>query len=189
LGQIVIFTSKLKSEIIGKIVANNKKPNLKFVGILDGSYDNFITFNDLLKEGQNKTLDRIPYFNVNPKEDLVFLLQSSGTSGVPKSVMISQRSFVANMLTMIKSDFNRDQTPKEQQYFCHMTPVACMSGIATLIGYIALGVCVVTYREYNPELFLRSIEKYKIALCSFVPTFAHLLLNGDLADKYKFSSV
>ena len=188
LGSIVFFTSKLKSEIMAKIFANKKKPNIKFVGILDGVYDNFVTLEQLLKEGKNKTLDTIPHFSIKSKEELFSLLQSSGTSGIPKSVMASHRAFVANLMTMINADFDRSQYTS-QPSFCLMSPLACGSGLITLIGYLALGVRVVMYRDYDPELILKSIEKYRIDLVSFVPAFAHKLVSGDLVDKYDFSSV
>ena len=187
LGQIVVITSKAKSEIIGKVLRNNnRKERVKFVVILDGYYDNYVTLDQLLKEGENKTLDKIPYFAVRPKKDLFLYIQSSGTSGVPKTVMISHKAIVAAILSMTSIDKTK---LKERLIFSHVTPFGCISGITLLFGYIVIGATLIIYRGYDEELILQSIQKYRINLLSFVPSFAHKLVSGDLVDKYDLSSV
>jgi long-subunit acyl-CoA synthetase (AMP-forming) len=79
---------------------NSKKiENLKIksVFVLDGSYGSYIPFERLLEEGKNQLLDKIPHFNVDPKNDYFLLVWSSGTTGLPKTTITSHYSFVASL--------------------------------------------------------------------------------------------
>ncbi|CAG2172992.1 unnamed protein product [Oppiella nova] len=190
LNSVVVFTSQSKSQIINKILGNNtSKSNVKSVFIIDGTFDNYVTFDELLKEGLNKNLPQIPYFEVkDPEKEIFLILQSSGTTGVPKSTLLSHKAFVASIYSMINSGMNFDEFA-EHPKFGHITPFGCITGMTFLYGYICCGVSVVTFRHYNEELIMKSIEKYKINFIMIVPAFGPLLVSGPLVDKYDLSSL
>jgi long-subunit acyl-CoA synthetase (AMP-forming) len=99
---IVIFTSVEKAKFFDEIIENfnsKKIENLKIksVFVLDGSYGSYIPFERLLEEGKNQLLDKIPHFNVDPKNDYFLLVWSSGTTGLPKTTITSHYSFVASL--------------------------------------------------------------------------------------------
>ena len=128
LGSITIFASKTKTKIIEEVVNKSKtnekhKINVKNLIVLDGVYGNYPSFERLIsKEIINKSLNKIPYFDVNPKKDIFFLLQSSGTSGIPKSVMISHFAYLMNIQQFAAS--KRVENP----VYNHITPFGCISG-------------------------------------------------------------
>ncbi len=65
---------------------------------MNGNYDNYIPFEKLLEEGKDQILDRIPHFDVDPKNYIFLLLRSSGTTGLPKTAIISHYRFIASAL-------------------------------------------------------------------------------------------
>lgn len=69
-------------------------------------FPHFSTINSSAKPGRKPAID--------PKKDLAFLVYSSGTTGIPKGVMLSHENIVANVLQThtIESDmthWNRDR--------------------------------------------------------------------------------
>src|SRR5947199_8290947 len=53
----------------------------------------------------------VPSVTINPREDLIALPYSSGTTGLPKGVMLTHYNLVANMCQMDGLDyFHRDDT-------------------------------------------------------------------------------
>jgi len=51
--------------------------------------------------GSSKTIERV---SINPKEDLAYLVYSSGTTGLPKGVMLTHANIVANSLQMVAAE-------------------------------------------------------------------------------------
>ena len=104
----VIFTSVKNANIIHKVLSdenNNLNKEIKSVFVFDGNHENFLPFDQLLIEGNNEKLDRIPYFDIKPKEDIFSIIYTSGTTGLPKGAMHSHFSIVATLLnvTLIQS--------------------------------------------------------------------------------------
>ena len=131
LNSLTIFTSESKAEIIEKALnENNNKMNVKNIIVLNGVYNNYRNFDELIKEGENQCLDKIPYFEVNNENDIFVLLQSSGTTGLPKSVMISHRAFMAVISHILNIKLSFDN-----QVYSQIISFASMAGMAFLFSY------------------------------------------------------
>ncbi len=86
--------------------AENWKLNQFFV--IDRNYSNYISFKKLLEEGKDQILDRIPHFDADPKNYIFLMLRSSGTSGLPKIVMISHYNFVYSLLECLQMNLPKN---------------------------------------------------------------------------------
>jgi long-subunit acyl-CoA synthetase (AMP-forming) len=106
LESVVIFTSVENAKYFDEIIENfnsgkNENSKIKSIFIIDGSYSNYIPFEKILEDRKNQILDRIPHFNVDPKSDIHLLIRSSGTTGLPKIVILSHYSFVSLLLSIL----------------------------------------------------------------------------------------
>ena len=183
LDSFVLITSQSKVEIIERVLKKHNELKLKNVIVLDGSTDKYKTFDNLVEAGNNRKVPQIPYFKVDPLKDLFVLLQSSGTSGVPKSVMISHRAFLSTILNFMTSKI------VENPVTAHVTPFGCISGVTFLFSYIPLGIPIVIYNQFSEQLILESIPKYKVSFMYFTPIFGYKLIDEEVVKKYDLSSL
>lgn len=185
LGSVVVFTSSLKSQVFEKIVDKYRKnKKVKLTCLLDGNLPGYLTLEELIANNDSQQLPAVPVFDSDPKKDIVLMLQSSGTTGVPKSMLIPNRAFVASMLS-----FSDMPSFEEQLVTCIMSPIACMSGLSILIGLLMSGTKTVLFRQYDEELTLKAIEKYGIHFISILPAFGHVLADDDRVKNYKLSTL
>ncbi len=185
---IVIFTSVEKAKYFDEIIeifnsGKFEKLKIKSVFVLDGSYANYIPFDKLLEEGKGQILNRIPYFDVDPKNDIFLLLRSSGTTGLPKITIISHYGFVAALIDYWT-------TKQFDPLIVSMTlPLGHLGGSLFLPIWFCSGATVILFEKLDEKLLLKSVEKYRINLMTIFASMGHKLINGELADKYDLSSV
>ncbi|CAG2170077.1 unnamed protein product, partial [Oppiella nova] len=186
LGSIAVFVDTDKAELMDKVLTNTTlNIDAKWTVVLDGVFKKYITFDELLKEGQNRSLPKIPHFPVDPEKDIYVLLQSSGTSGIFKSVQISHRAFVANIYCDI---YHRSQH-LDPLIFSEITPFGSISGQMFLFKYLLIGSTFVVYSRVTEDNILKSIEKYKINTLFISPLFGSRLISEKYFQKYDLSSV
>jgi thioester reductase-like protein len=134
----------------------------------------------LLLEGEGE----IPKVQINPQEDLVALLYSSGTTGMPKGVMHTHHSFVANF-----HQFQNCEPVSETDAIIGVLPFFHAYGLVMLNYSLACGATVVTMPHFDLETFLSLIEKHKITRIHIVPPILLALAKHPIVDKYNLSSL
>ncbi|XP_054152554.1 uncharacterized protein LOC128951330 [Oppia nitens] len=162
-----------------------------------------VTYGQLLADGSGQQLPQIPYFNVNPETDVLFLVHTSGSTGRPKCAMIGHRTFI-NASQYSKIYLNYEDNPKHDITTDNSTiakptttttvcaiPYPCghVSGTCMIPLQIIAGVQCVIMGQFDEELLFRSIEKYGIHILPAFPSFGRRLIEGDLADRYDLSSL
>ena len=126
----------------------------------------------------------VPKVQINPQEDLVALLYSSGTTGMPKGVMHTHYSFVANF-----HQFQNCEPVSEADAIIGVLPFFHCYGMVMLNYSLACGATVVTMPRFDLEIFLSLIEKHKITRTHVVPPILLALAKQPIVDKYNLSSL
>ncbi len=129
--------------------------------------------------------DPAPDVDCDPATDLAVLPYSSGTTGVPKGVMLTQRNLIAN----IKQFENLEPTtPKD--VLIGVLPFFHIYGMTVIMNAaLSNGATVVTMPRFDLEQFLGLIQQYGITRGHIVPPIVLALAKHPLVDQFDLSSL
>ncbi|TRY71910.1 hypothetical protein TCAL_00174 [Tigriopus californicus] len=114
-----------------------------------------------------------PDVDVNVHEDICVLPYSSGTTGVPKGVMLTHHNIVGNACQQVLGHKDISTiTPLKDNESQHVTicvlPMYHVYAMnVTMIPMLYCGGKLVVLPKFEPKVFIEALEKYK-------PTFLHL---------------
>ncbi|MBA3515298.1 MAG: 4-coumarate--CoA ligase family protein [Pyrinomonadaceae bacterium] len=126
-----------------------------------------------------------PIVEIDPKEDLVALPYSSGTTGLPKGVMLTHHNLVANIRQM-----------EGLKYFTENDTLICVLPLFHIYGLVVIlnmglytGATIVTLPRFELEQFLKCIDDYGVTLAHLVPPIVLALSKSPLVENYDLSSL
>ncbi|PTD07921.1 4-coumarate-CoA ligase-like protein 7 [Fusarium culmorum] len=156
----------------------------------DGSYR---SIEDLISEGQNLPPLSIPaWIPGQGKRQTAYLCYSSGTSGLPKAVMISHYNVIAcTIMIHTYETVTRQQDGIDTQVALGLLPFSHIYGLV-VIAHIAQyrGDETVVLQRFQLDQLLACIQKFRIEQLSVVPPIiVQLLSSQDKCRKYDLSSV
>lgn len=125
---------------------------------------------------------------MNPDTDLAFLVYSSGTTGLPKGVMLSHRNAVSDILMITGCVGNWYSSGKDKML--GILPFFHIYGLQGLVQQpLYRGIELVVMSSFNMEVFLRAIQEHKITFIYVAPPVIVRLSRDSIVDKYDLSSV
>jgi acyl-CoA synthetase (AMP-forming)/AMP-acid ligase II len=127
-----------------------------------------------------------PVPEVVPEQESVALLPySSGTTGLPKGVMLTHSNLVASV-RQVRSGLRmseRDTTLAVAPFF-HI-----MGFVVSLAVPLASGSTVLTMPRFDPERFFGLIQRYQVTVLAVPPPVMALLAHYPMVDEYDLSSI
>ncbi len=145
-----------------------------------GEVEGCTPFTELLSNDGN-----VPDVDIDPKQDLVALPYSSGTTGLSKGVMLTHANLISNMVLACEmNEFKPDDRMVGVLPFFHIYGMVLILNLA-----IYRGVTLVTMPRFDLQQFLEIVQNYKITSLNLVPPLILALAKQPIVDDYDLSSV
>ncbi len=148
------------------------------VGQREDSSDDVLYLHDLMARNSQP----VPEADINPEEDLAYLMYTSGTTGKPKGAMITHSSFVRTTLTA-SAPFRTSS----DDVFLVLVPVTHIIGLFCLSTAFFSHAKAILVDVFKAEPVAELIEREKVTVQYAVPTV--FMLELAHADRYNITSL
>ncbi|XP_055679598.1 uncharacterized protein LOC129787822 isoform X1 [Lutzomyia longipalpis] len=143
-------------------------------------------FKQILKDPKNKMTEReykLP--QIDKEQNDGFILMSSGTTGLPKGVVLSD-------LNMLEALGNLEETKRSMFTLPNVCSLGILPwfhsyGLVTLICLITKGVRIVSLPRFEEKTFLNAIQNYKVTHAFVVPPLMVFLAKNPNLMNYNLS--
>ncbi|CAL7949583.1 unnamed protein product [Xylocopa violacea] len=178
-----IFISEVSAKNVHNIV--HQLPwSPKLIMLTESKHNKLPSIKNLIS---NITVDNnFRACSVDVENHVALISCSSGTTGMPKGVMLTDKNFLAvfrYFITSSSSIVDANITKLAILPFFHVYSFAMM-----LMGLV-FGNKNIILPRFDEKLFLHTIEKYKIEQIAIVPPIMVFLAKHPIVDKYNLSSV
>ncbi|MBT8165097.1 MAG: 4-coumarate--CoA ligase family protein [Acidimicrobiia bacterium] len=125
------------------------------------------------------------FADVDSREDLVALPYSSGTTGLPKGVMLTHQNLAANL-----AQGEHALEMEDREVIVAVLPFFHIYGMEILMnGVLYNGGTAVTMPRFDLEEFLRIIQEHRVTRAYVVPPIVLALAKHPLVDQFDLSSL
>jgi acyl-CoA synthetase (AMP-forming)/AMP-acid ligase II len=130
--------------------------------------------------------DRPPKVTIDPRNDLVALPYSSGTTGLPKGVMLTHHNLVSELTTAAgRPDI---AFPDDRDTLLAFLPFFHIYGIVMFLNYgLWRGATLVSMPRFDLEQYVEMLQRFGVTYLHLVPPVVIALAKSPLVDKYDLS--
>ena len=175
---IMLFTIP---ELYDKCEAASRLASTVRAIVVFGEHASAISYAEFFKDG-----DVTPHVEIDPANDVCVLPYSSGTSGIPKGVMLTHRNLVANICQVRSAS----KLLTGDDRVIGVLPFFHIYGMVVIMGNALVeGATIVTLPRFDLETFLRVLQDHRITYANIVPPILLALAKHPVVANYDLSTV
>ncbi|XP_043723010.1 4-coumarate--CoA ligase 2-like [Telopea speciosissima] len=142
-------------------------------------------FSELTQSDEND----MPSLDFDPINDIVALPFSSGTTGLPKGVMLSHKNLITSIAQHVDGEnpnlyFHSEDVLLGLLPFFHIYALTVV-----LLGGIRVGSTILIMQKFDLVLLMELVEKYKVTVAPMVPPVVLAISKSNEVDNYDLSSI
>uniref|UniRef100_UPI000AE69ADD AMP-binding protein n=1 Tax=Sphingomonas sp. CCH19-C6 TaxID=1768783 RepID=UPI000AE69ADD len=183
----IVFCSKNTFQKVLNV--KSKLKSIETIIILDLNEDlgGYQCLNNFISQNSDSNLDvkKFKPYSFNRDDQVASIMFSSGTTGLPKGVMLTHKNIVAPVSYTTSPTFGNAINPTSA--ILTVIPFHHGFGMMTTLGYFTCGFRVVLMHTFEEKLFLQSLQDYKVESTLLVPTLMAFLAKSALVEKYDLS--
>ncbi len=118
------------------------------------------------------------------ESDLAFIMYTSGTTGVPKGVMLTHKNILTNLYNLVF-----ELQPKPDDIIFNNPPLYHCAGQNHLMAHFFYGCLTITIKQFHPELVLKIVQAERPNILHLVPAMQNMVVHHPDVASYDLSSV
>ncbi|KAF3329650.1 putative 4-coumarate--CoA ligase 3 [Carex littledalei] len=157
------------------------------VVIIDGHVDGYMHFSELIKEDNNSQFEDFDS-EIEP-DDVVALPYSSGTTGLPKGVMLTHRSLVTSVAQQVDGENPNLYMHKDDVILCVLPLFHIYSLNSILLCGLRVGAAILVLKKFDLVGLMELTQKYRATIAPIVPPIVVEIAKSPVVDGYDLSSI
>ncbi|KAG0563665.1 hypothetical protein KC19_8G049200 [Ceratodon purpureus] len=129
-----------------------------------------------------------PEVEIHP-DDVVCLPYSSGTTGLPKGVMLTHKSLVSSVSQQVDGEAPNFNITTEDTLMCVLPMFHIYSLNSILLCGLRVGATLVIMPKFELPKLLDLIQRYKVTMGPFVPPIVLAIAKNPIVENYDLSSI
>ncbi|XP_063426050.1 probable 4-coumarate--CoA ligase 1 [Mytilus trossulus] len=165
------------------INAKVKVPSIKEI-IVIGYSEFHRNFSDLIETKTNQ----FPDVNINPDTDTALVPYSSGTTGLPKGVLLTHKNLVAELCQLRHPTIIPFVSGEEKSISC--LPMVHIAGLMIgMLNPMSQGAATVVLPRFEAESYLKAIQNFRGTFSLIAPPLVNFLAKDPMVSKYDLSTL
>lgn len=151
---------------------------------VDGPPEGCHHFSDLLQSSESD----LPDVKINP-DDAVALPYSSGTTGLPKGVMLTHRGLITSVAQQVDGDNPNLYFHQEDVVLCVLPLFHIYSLNSVLLCALRAGAAILIMRKFEVVVMLELVQRFRVTIAPLVPPIVVEIAKSPVVDNYDLSSI
>ncbi|XP_052265932.1 uncharacterized protein LOC127868322 isoform X2 [Dreissena polymorpha] len=181
-----VFTLKAMLPTVKEALSGNQEAaeRVKHIIVIDGEADKCRPFSSLLDDDGQMFPENT---DIDTRGTILTLPYSSGTTGLPKGVMLSHFNMVNNLQQAMCGQM---KFHTGEDILMGLLPFYHIYGLTVLqFSPLTQGTKLIIHPKFEPETFLKSIEEHKVTYCHLVPPLVLFLAKSRDLGRFNLTSI